>query len=308
MKAICYITVFTATYNRKNLLGNIYEDLKNQTYKNFQWLIVDDGSTDETRSLVSQWKDENIINIRYIYKENGGRHSAINIGVENAQGELFLLLDSDDSIINTCLQQISEIWHLYGNSKEIAGILTLSKNKNGLTIGSEFPNECSLASFSDVYYKYKVNGDKCTCFVTDILKKFKFPEKDGIKFVMESVVWDEISKKYKMICRNEILQIVDYQIDGLSRIEYSFNKINGLAFSYLTMINNKTYSLLCYTKRWIWSYIFLIAYSRLYKLGYYKDLNRYSSKMCYLLFLPAGYYLYIKINRHIKPNNISLEI
>lgn len=303
MNNIPDITVFTATYNRGNFLKNIYNDLKRQTFENFEWLIVDDGSSDNTRDIVESFIKEKIINIKYIYKYNGGRHSAINLGVNNASGPLFLLLDSDDRIVKNALESICTIWNGHKDKANIAGILTLCKDNQGKLIGSKFPQNCKEVSFCDVYNKYNVTGDKFTCFVTKILKQYPFPEKEDVRFVMEAVVWHEISKKYNMICENEVLQIVNYQSDGLSNTEYTFDKVNGLAFSYLNLINNRTYAFKKYPKLWAFNYIFLIAYSKLYNLEYFEYIKRYSSKVLYVLFYPLGYVLYSKINRYIQENN-----
>ena len=303
MNNIPDITVFTATYNRGDFLKNIYNDLKKQTFKNFEWLIVDDGSSDNTRDIVESFIKEKIIKIKYIYKYNGGRHSAINLGVNNASGTLFLLLDSDDRIVKNALENICDIWNKHKDKDNIAGILTLCKDKKGRLIGSKFPQSCKEVSFCDVYNKYNVTGDKFTCFVTEILKRYPFPEKEDVRFVMEAVVWHEISKKYNMICENEVLQIVNYQRDGLSNTEYTFDKVNGLAFSYLNLINNKTYTFKKYPKLWAFNYIFLIAYSKLYNLEYFKYIEGCSSKILYFLFYPLGYVLYVKINRYIQEDN-----
>lgn len=300
MKNQYKITVFTATFNRSSLLKNIYEDLKSQTFKDFEWLIVDDGSTDNTEIEVKKWINDNLLDINYIYKKNGGRHSAINLGCKHANGELFLLLDSDDRILKDSLSIINNIWDRNSHRKNISGILTLCKNADNILIGSRFPNDLYEAHFDEIYYKYHVIGDKFTCFKTEILKQYPFPEEDGIKFIMESIVWHEMSKKYKMICRNEILQIVNYQTNGLSNTEYSYDKINGLAFSYMTLINNKTYSIFKYPRLYVFNYIYLIAYSFLYRLNYYKRLTRISSKVCYIILSPIGYILYKKMYNYLK--------
>ena len=148
-------TIFTPTYNRKELLKNLYESLKNQTYKDFEWIIVNDGSSDGTELSVRQFLDEKILDIKYFYKENGGKQRAYNYGVEKARGELFICLDSDDKYVDNALETILKYWKKYENDREIAGMGYLSIYENGEVIGTKFPKDEMITTQFDIYNKYK---------------------------------------------------------------------------------------------------------------------------------------------------------
>lgn len=211
-------TIFTPTYNRKELLKKLYESLKKQTYKNFEWLIVDDGSTDGTKESVEKFLAENKLDIKYYYKENGGKQRAYNFGVEKARGELFICLDSDDEYVENGLNTILKYWEkIYKSNKiDIAGMGYLSIYSSGEVIGTEFPINEMIETQFDIYTKYKVKGDKGLMFKTEVLKKYPFPVYDGEKFITEAVVYNRISEKYKMIYINEKIEIKEYQEDGLT--------------------------------------------------------------------------------------------
>lgn len=209
-------TVFTPTYNRAALLTELYESLKTQTYKNFEWLIVDDGSTDNTEETVAGFKKENILTVNYIKKENGGKQRAYNLAVENARGELFICLDSDDKYVSDGLEVILSCWEEYKNRKDLAGMGYLSVYPDGKIIGSRFPEDKMISSQFMIYYKYKVSGDKGLMFRTQILKDYRFPEIDGEKFVTEAVVYNRISRKYSMLYINREIEIKQYHEGGLT--------------------------------------------------------------------------------------------
>ena len=293
-------TVFTPTFNRKKFLRNIYEDLKCQTFKNFEWLIVDDGSSDGTKDLVECWKNENIININYIYKKNGGKHTAINVGVKNARGELFFLADSDDRIVSNALEIMYKEWNGIDNKEGFCGIIGLFSYNDGNIVGTKFNEEYKDIPFVDVYKKYNIKGDKTVLFTTSIMREFPFPERDGIKFIMESVVWDEMSKKYNVKCINEVIQVKEYLDDGLTKSSYSRRILNGIAYSNLLLINQNTYPIRKYTRDRVWNYINLCSNSLLIGVNYFNEIDKFFDKFMYVLFYIRGYASYIRMKKYVK--------
>ena len=209
-------TVFTPTFNRKELLGKLYSSLQNQTYRDFEWLIVDDGSTDGTEDRVKEFINEKKLDIRYFHTENGGKQRAYNFGVEKAEGELFICLDSDDEYVETGLETILKYWEKYEKNDEIAGMGYLSIYPDGKVIGREFPQKEMVSTQFDIYNKHGVKGDKGLMFRTEILKKYPFPVFEGEKFTTEAVVYNRICQKYKMLYVNEKIEIKEYQEDGLT--------------------------------------------------------------------------------------------
>ena len=209
-------TVFTPTFNRKELLEKLYKSLQKQTFKDFEWLIVDDGSTDGTGEKVKEFLEESKLDIKYFYKENGGKQRAYNFATDKANGELFICLDSDDEYVENGFETILKYWEKYEKNREIAGMGYLSMYPDGEIIGSSFPEKEMISTQFDIYNKYGVKGDKGLMFRTEIIKKYKFPVFDDEKFITEAVVYNRICEKYKMVYVNEKIEIKEYQEDGLT--------------------------------------------------------------------------------------------
>ena len=209
-------TIFTPTFNRKELLEKLYKSLQKQTFKDFEWLIVDDGSADGTKEKVEEFLSEKKLDIKYYFKENGGKQRAYNFATDKANGELFLCLDSDDEYVENGLETILKYWKKYEKNSNIAGMGYLSIYPNGEVIGSSFPEKEMVSTQFDIYNKYRVKGDKGLMFRTEIIKKYKFPVFDDEKFITEAVVYNRICEKYKMAYVNEKIEIKEYQEDGLT--------------------------------------------------------------------------------------------
>ena len=155
---MAFLTVFTLTYNRAYCLNKCYESLLRQTSKDFEWLVVDDGSTDNTKKLVDGWIKENRINISYIYKKNGGMHSGYNVAYDNIFTKLAVSIDSDDYMTDDAVEKIIDFWKKYGNDS-YAGIVALNITKDGNVIGKELPNQKSVKIY-DYYNRFNGSGDK----------------------------------------------------------------------------------------------------------------------------------------------------
>ena len=209
-------TIFTPTFNRKELLEKLYKSLQKQTFKDFEWLIVDDGSADGTKEKVEEFLSEKKLDIKYYFKENGGKQRAYNFATEKANGELFICLDSDDEYVENGLEIILKYWKKYEKNSDIAGMGYLSTYPNREVIGSSFPEKEMVSTQFDIYKKYGVKGDKGLMFRTEIIKKYKFPVFDEEKFITEAVVYNRICEKYKMVYVNEKIEIKEYQEDGLT--------------------------------------------------------------------------------------------
>lgn len=210
------ITVFTPTYNRGYLLGKLYESLLKQTNTDFEWLIIDDGSNDNTSNIINKFIDDGKIRIRYFYQENGGKHRAINKGLDIAEGELFFIVDSDDTLIPTAIELVLEKYKSVENCPEFAGISFnrgySEKEIVGKTFSSEFMDCTNLERG-----KKKILGDKSEIYRTEILRNIKFPEIEGENFMSEIVLWNEVARQgYKLRWYNEIIYICNYLEDGLT--------------------------------------------------------------------------------------------
>ncbi len=218
-----YITVLTPTYNRAHTLTRLYNSLKSQNNNNFEWLIIDDGSSDNTKQLVQKWINEkNSFNIIYFKKENGGKHTAINKGIEIAKGKLTLIVDSDDYLTNDAIEKIIEKEKTIKNiSEKFAGIAFCKGFSENNIVGTTFKGEFVDAT-SIERKKYNILGDKAEVFYTSVLKENKFPEFEGEKFMTEALVWNRIAKKgYKIRWFQDIIYICEYRDDGLTKLGYT---------------------------------------------------------------------------------------
>lgn len=227
-------TVFTPTYNRAHTLPRVYESLKQQTYRDFEWLIVDDGSTDNTRELVEQWQQSATFPIRYIYQTNSGKHNAYNRAAKEARGQLFTCLDSDDACLPEALARFQHHWQSIPKAEraQFSGVDCLCQDQNGNLVGSAFPTNPTDANYFEMRYRLRVDGEKWGCQRTAVLRQFSFPEIRGKKlYVPENIIWSSIAQHYKIRCINERLRIyyVDSSSDQITRSDWV--KKNPLGFN-----------------------------------------------------------------------------
>ncbi|MFL0268924.1 glycosyltransferase family 2 protein [Candidatus Clostridium radicumherbarum] len=237
-----FITIFTPTYNRAYRLNALYQSLKRQTYSDFEWIVIDDGSLDNTIDLFEKWKLEaNSFNIKYLKVDNGGKHRAINKGVTLAEGKLFFIVDSDDYLTDDALEKVVK-WEatLSKDQTNFAGIAGAKGTSEKNIIGTS-SNIAYIDSTSQERFTCGITGDKAEVFYTDILRKFPFPEIEGENFITESVVWFAIGKAgYKLRWFNDIIYIAEYLPDGLTSSENTIFKSNpkGYLISMLSDLDN----------------------------------------------------------------------
>lgn len=210
------ITVFTPTYNRAKLLPRLYESLCCQTFTDFEWLIVDDGSTDETEQTVQNFIDEDKIIIRYFKQPNGGKHRAINHGVREAGGELFFIVDSDDLLPTDSLTTIQHYWLQVKDNPNFGGVCGFDAYHDGRIIGSGLPSQTLDANNFEIRSTYHVSGDLKEVYRTSVLREFPFPEIQGERFCPEDLLWNRIAQRYKLRYFNHVIYTVEYLPDGLS--------------------------------------------------------------------------------------------
>ena len=240
------ITVFTPAYNRAHLLPRVYESLCRQTFKDFEWVIVDDGSSDDTRSVVEKFsvlgfelsgdeaqpfnpqpstlntdfKTQNsklkTNSIRYFYQENGGKHRAINRGVQEARGELFLILDSDDTLPPHSLELIDYYYQQIKDDASFGGVCGYMAHHDGTVIGRGNDDEVLDANSIEMRYKYHIQGDMLEVFRTSVMREIPFPDIPGEKFVPEALVWNRIACKYRLRVFHEVVYFRDYLDGGLT--------------------------------------------------------------------------------------------
>ncbi len=227
------ITVFTPTYNRVKTLPRLYDSLKKQHYKDFEWLVIDDGSSDGTKEYIASLIKEDKIKINYIYKENAGKMSAVNLAHQKAKGEAFIAIDSDDMLYPNILKELAHDYELIKDNEEVAGIVYLAAYESAIDkpIGSYLPSDMTICKYIDLRIKYKVNGDKATLWKSKVLKNYAFPIIEGEKFIPDAYLMMQISKKYQIMTLNKIVMLVEYQENGLTNNYFSLVKHNPLGTS-----------------------------------------------------------------------------
>ena len=211
------ISILTPTYNRGNLLKNLYESLiENSKYEiEIEWLIMDDGSADDTENKVKEFIQENKLSIKYYKQTNQGKMNAINNLIPNVTGEYIIECDSDDYFTNDAFKIIKEEIEKNKNEEDIYALCFLKYEQNGKNIGKEFKNR--KTTMFDLYFKEGEDGEKAIVFKTDIRKKYKYELEKHEKFITEARMYHKMDLKYKMLCINKPIMVCEYKEDGYTK-------------------------------------------------------------------------------------------
>ena len=211
MKNYSYpITVFTPTFNRAHTLPRVFNSLFNQSCSLFEWLVVDDGSTDNTSELLRSYQQKANFAIRVLYQPNGGKHRAHNRAIKHAQGEILIVLDSDDELVSGALEKIWNTWTSIPKDrrKDLGGLIGHCCDQQGNLIGRWYPDNGVEGSIFYLSTQRIMLGEKLPCYRTDVLCKFPFPELSGSNgHVPEGLIWTMITECYPVRCLNEIVRI-----------------------------------------------------------------------------------------------------
>ena len=265
------ITIFTPTYNRAYLLERLYRSIQRQTFRNFEWLIVDDGSKDNTAELVASFaEEENDFPIRYYAKENGGKSRAVNFGLDLAEGELFFIMDSDDYLTDDALEKIAYWENTIQDKSAFCGVAG-----NRGTTETETPNDPLPRAFMDcsVLEKYTGNtallGEHAEALYTDVFKRFKYPEFSGEKYVTPCVAFDRMAAAgYKTRYFQDIIWVCNYLDDGLTRQADTIYVRNPWGYG-LTLHERMVFAKFPFPRRFVSYYSF---YCELYDKYSYKEI------------------------------------
>lgn len=232
------LTVFTPTYNRAYILPQCYESLLRQTCKDFIWIIIDDGSSDNTKELVTSWIKEDKLEIKYYYQENQGMHGAYNKAYEVIETEINVCIDSDDYMTDDAVEFILEFWEK-NKEENIYGFAGLDIDKSGKVIGTKFPDNLKKSTHFDIYKRYKVKGDKKFIYRTELIKQFPFPIFKGENYVGMDYKNVKLDQKYTLKLVNKPLCVVEYLPDGSSLNMFKQYKRNPKGFSFYRIENMK---------------------------------------------------------------------
>lgn len=300
------ITIFTPTYNRAYCLHKCYESMKRQSCQDFDWLIVDDGSSDGTKEMVERWaKEEHEFTIRYLFKCNGGMHTAYNVAYENVKTELVMNIDSDDYLTDTAVEDILNFWKK-NKRDDIGGIYALDQYENGEVIGCAFPEDLKEFSgwgYKTIFYesegkkkKYINYGDKKFIGITEVIKKYPpIPVFEGEKYHSLYYKQHLIERDYTILIMNKPVCVVEYMQDGSS---------NNMYFQYVK--NPKGF---CNERKFVMKYaptmklkfeaaIHYVAESIIAKNR--RFITDSTNKMATLMAIPFGILLYFWIRKKTK--------
>ena len=299
MKNKPLLTVFTPSFNRADLLPRGYEALKRQTSQNFEWLIIDDGSVDDTREVVSKWINEGIITIKYVYKSNGGLHTGYNKAIEIMDTELCVCIDSDDWMPDNAVEIIENYWNIHKN-ENIVGFVGKDFLPDGTQLGADFPED-AIMDLIQIKQEKKWNRDHKPVMKVELLKKIApQPTFNNEKNFNPYYLMLKLNQfgPYRFINKN--LCFVDYQGTGMSTniMRQYFNSPNSfveLRRLYITLNHTKL--------KWrIRQYIHIVAESKIAQKSPFnlKGINNF----CILFFYPIGimlyYYMIMKRNSFKK--------
>lgn len=288
------LTVFTPTYNRAYILNQCYESLVRQSCKDFIWLIIDDGSTDNTKELVEEWmKNDNKFEIRYHYKKNGGMHTGHNAAYELIDTELNVCIDSDDFMPDNAVELIVNFWREYGSDK-YSGIVALDVYKNGEVIGCKLPDKKSTTLSG--FYDNGGQGDKKLIYRTEVINKYpSYPEFKGEKFVPLDYKYLLVDQDYELLIMNEAVCVVEYMEDGSSKNMFRQYYKNPRGFSFMRKVH------MIYDKKFINKFKNCIHYVSSSFISKNKEfISESPNKLMTIFSIPFGASLYLLIKHNNK--------
>lgn len=212
------VTVLTPAFNRAHTLPRLYRSLVAQTHRSFEWIVVDDGSSDGTEQVVSKYRAADEIDVRYERQPNSGKHVAVNRGAELARGAFTTIVDSDDWLVPDALRLLLRIWARIPDDQRanFSGVVGLASYEDGAVIGDRFPADPLDCDPAELSYVYRVRGDKQSLLRTDVLREYPFPFEGTRGLVPEGLVWNRMALKYKERHVNEVVLIKEYQSGGLT--------------------------------------------------------------------------------------------
>ena len=289
------ISVLTTSYNRAGLLDKLYNSLiKNSNYGiNIEWLVMDDGSVDDTKEVVEKFienKDSNNLEIKYYFQENQGKMVAINNLVEKATGDLIVDCDSDDYFTHDAFKEIKEAYEKHEQeikSNKYYGVCFLKNDQNGNNMGNDFKNK--ETTMFDLYFKEGETGEKAIVFLSDIRRQYKHELEHGEKFVTEARMYHKIDEKYKMICINKPIMICEYQEDGYTKnIKKQFIENKYGYFEYFKEIMQKDMKGVTFNKRlYAIKHYILFGYLTKAKKAL-RNIKGFENKLLYILLYIPG--------------------
>jgi len=287
------LTILTPTYNRGYILNRLYESLLNQKNQNFEWLIIDDRSSDDTSRVVESFIKDEKLKIRYIKQNNGGKHRALNTGIKNIETELVFIVDSDDYLLPDAISEVLKLHQVYAKDNNVCGYSFLRCFPDLQINGSQFKSSPYLSDYVTCRMNEGIDGDKAEVYKTDILKKYPFLEVPNENFLFEDYVWIQMADSYKTVHVNIPIYVGDYLEDGLTKNIDKKKISNPIGMVERANIIGKSNANLTFK---IKAMVMLIVYGLVAKLSFRKILDKSFNKLlCILLYVPSQLYFKFKV-------------
>lgn len=293
-------TVFTPTYNRAHTLPRVYDSLKAQTFRDFEWLVIDDGSTDDTRDLVYRWRQEAAFPIRYVYQENQGKHVAHNRAVVEARGAFFLTIDSDDGCLPEALARLKYHWDSIPVNERgrFSSVTCLGMDTEGRIVGTRFPQDVTDSDSLECHFRYKVRGDKWGFHRTAVLRAFPMPGPEfGKSYLPEGLTWWKIARHYKTRFVNEqLLTIHRSEPESNSKPRHPRTRAPGAELCHRSVLTSYMDYLRYAPLEFLRSAVLFVRYAS--HLGHspltqLRGLNNWPARALWMVALPVGAALYL---------------
>lgn len=308
-------TVFIPTYNRESLLPRAFASIEAQTFRDFEVLIVDDGSTDQTEELVKKWQSGVDFSVHYRKQSNQGKYVACNVGAELARGQLFVLLDSDDRLLPESLERLLFHWESIPITERhrFAGVEGLVENMDGKPLDTRtYPHSPLDASYLDIWYRLHIGGEKRGAMLTEIVRRYPYPIFPGERHVRDSITWKRIALHYILRCVNEPFQQMEQQDDGLTSNRFAARMSSPRGFQLFYLEDVTLYRGWLSRRQLRRSMIDYIRFSLHSGTGFSAQARQTHFNWLWLLLLPAGvvrwlidlYRIRFKGGQH--PNKLSL--
>ena len=297
------ISIVTPSYNRAHTLSRVYESLKNQTFKDFKWIIMDDGSTDNTSELVKSFQAENLFEIDYFWNENQHKFITVFEGIKKVTSNYFMIVDSDDSYPNNALQNLFDEVEKITNQDEFISVMGLSQYTDGKIVGHQYPNNGFDGSIFDMRYKYKVRGDKFGIFITktyqQLLKNFDYSPYKNKGYIPQAVffnTYDANGLKTRFV--NKVVRnyhLDDEDANSVSNTRFTGKNTFGLMEGYRSFLNSYGSKLFGYPKALIRNLVGYHIYSLINNRSFSEINNGLTNfKLLSILIYPLSY-LYYKL-------------
>lgn len=301
------ITVFTPTYNRANTIKRVFDSLQNQSVKSFEWLIIDDGSTDNTKEVIEQFQKKADFPIRYYWKENGGRHTAVNYSYSVLRTKYVVTCDSDDELMPDAIEKMTQTWKLIESKGETRFWCITGREINkatGKMVGTPFPSGINdLSGRKQRKEILRHPGEKHCCRNVEILSQHPFPIYSDTKFVSENQVWEVINRKYDQYCVNDIYGAYYTDTpDSLTNTRRKFSKYRTYYHMGIFMIN-ELFDEIFFNKGIILYLVSVSRYALVTKIPYKKvmsEINAWYKKVIVTALYPISW---IWVKTHINSDN-----